>query len=492
MIETITSRTEDVAARVSRIRAVQPAWGRLAVRERLPVVRAFRHLLVRRADDLARAIRTDLGKEPSEIIGGEILPTADACRFLEREATRILRPRRVSMGSVPLWLFGQVDLVHRRPRGVVAIIGTWNYPLFLNGVQIVQTLTAGNGVLWKPSEVAPAFAGLLTELLGKAGFPDGLVQVLPPEREMGAAVLEGDVDHVVFTGSVPTGKRIAARLGERLISSTLELSGVDAQFVLDDADVEMAARAAWFGATANRGQTCIAVRRAFVQRPVYARFCDLLQQYSTQAPVASLAQPVQAKQAEGFVNDALALGGRLLVPGPVDQGEGRCRPAVIADARPDMALCREAAFAPVMAVLPFDSLDEALTMDSACHFGLGASIFTRRPARAQELAGRLRTGVVTVNDVIVPTAHPATPFGGVGESGWGVTQGVEGLLEMTVPQVVSVRPGKFRPHYSLSAGGNVAGQEGLVRGLLAASHAPTFGERCRGWMQTIRALWRGV
>src|SRR5262249_5533102 len=150
-------------------------------------------------------------------------PTADACRFLLRQAEKLLRPRRVPSGQRPIWLWGQSDTVHRAPRGVVGIIGTWNYPLFLNGIQILQALTAGNAVVWKPSEVTPRFADLLHRLLLRAGYPEDLVGMLPATREMGPVLAEAAVDHVVFTGSAPVGRKLAARLGERLVSSTLEL-----------------------------------------------------------------------------------------------------------------------------------------------------------------------------------------------------------------------------------------------------------------------------
>jgi aldehyde dehydrogenase (NAD+) len=149
-----------------------------------------------------------------------------------------------------------------------------------------------------------------------------------------------------------------------------------------------------------------------------------------------------------------------------------------------MALCREAPFAPVLAVLPFDDLEVALAMEAQCPFALAASVFTRRPEQACHLAARLRAGMVTVNDVVAPTAHPATPFGGRGASGWGATQGAEGLLEMTVPQVVSVRGGNFRPHYDAAAG-----QGELVRGLLESAHAPGLWARLRGWWRLLKAGW---
>jgi Aldehyde dehydrogenase family len=161
-------------------------------------------------------------------------------------------------------------------------------------------------------------------------------------------------------------------------------------------------------------------------------------------------------------------------------------PRVIADATPDMAVCREDCFAPVMAVLPFDDLAGALAQSDACGYGLGASVFTRDRRAAAEVADRLRTGSVAVNDVVAPTAHPATPFGGRGLSGWGVTQGPDGLLGMTVPQVVSVRGGSFRPHYAPT--GPADGPLGrMLSGLLAWCHAPTIGRRWAGLWRLVRA-----
>src|SRR5262249_18706338 len=263
-----TPTTSPLSERIAECRRQQEAWARLPVAQRLRPVKAFRRLLVTEADALCDAVARGLRKSEEEPVGGDLRPLAEACRYLEREAARLLRPRRVPLRLTPLWLWPQSDVVHRRPRGVVGVIGTWNYPALLSGVSLMQALTAGNGVVWKPSEVAPATAGVLFDLLGKAGFPAGLVQKLEATREAGRQLAEADVDHVSFVGSTTTGAALAEALGRRLISSTLELSGVDAMFVLDDADPQFAARAAWFGSTLNRGQTCIAVRRGVVHPPV--------------------------------------------------------------------------------------------------------------------------------------------------------------------------------------------------------------------------------
>jgi acyl-CoA reductase-like NAD-dependent aldehyde dehydrogenase len=474
---------------VATARTAQSKWAGCSVAERLRPVRAFRHLLAACGERLDAIVAREVGKKPGEALASEVLPTADACRFLEREAAALLRPRKVSGWQRPIWLMGQSDTVYRRPRGVVGILGTWNYPLYLNAVQIIQAVTAGNAVLWKPSEVTPAFAEQLHELLLQAGFPADLIQRLPATREMGPALAEADIDHVVFTGSVSVGRTLATRLGQRLISSTLELSGCDLQLVLEDAPVEMAAHAAWFGATVNRGQTCIAVRRAFVQRSIYPAFCEALRQRVAAGVSAPLTLDSQAQQAQRLIRDAVEQGARLL--GGDFSSPEQCRPAVLLDASPHMAVCREASFAPVLAVLPFDTVQEALTADQLCPLALGASIFTRNLTLARQLSGQLRAGSVTINDVIVPTAHPATPFGGRHDSGWGTTQGAEGLLEMTVPQTVSVRSGTFRPHYDQDDPKKAEWSRRLLIALLQASHAPQLSKRLAGWWQVVRIAMKG-
>jgi len=489
-MSTTTTALPPLAEAITRCRQQQLAWAGRSVAQRLRPVRALRHLLAEDWAALGEAVQRDVDKPVAETLATEILPLAAACRFLEQEARALLRPRHIPVRQRPLWLWGQSDTVYRRPRGVVGIIGTWNYPLMLNGVQLVQALTAGNAVVWKPSEVAPASAVALSALLTKAGYPGDLVYTMPATREGGGELAAADVDHIVFTGSDVTGRLLAATLGKRLVSSTLELSGCDAMFVLEDADVHLAARAAWFGFRLNRGQTCIAVRRALVHQNLYPAFVDALKPLAAAAPPVRLALAAPARQADRLVAAALAEGARLLAEtrfGPADDSAKQCPVCVLVDVRPSMAVCQEASFAPLLAVLPFATLPEAVRMDNACPFALGASIFTRSPARAAQLAVQLRAGMVTVNDVIAPLAHPAAPFGGRGASGWGPTQGAEGLVDMTVPQTVSVRGGSFRPHYD-PPGSNTLTGESTLRGMLEWAHGATLRRRWRGLLRLLRGI----
>jgi len=531
------------AAEAAACRAAQRAWAAVPIPERLRPVAALRRLVVARADALVAAAHEDVGRTRVEVLGTELLPVGAALRFLERSAVRTLAPRRV--GRRPVWLLGCRDTVHRRPWGVVGVIGTWNYPIYLNVGPIAQALVAGNGVLWKPSELAPRTAEVTAQLFADAGFPAGLLTTLPATREAGPQLADADVDYVLFTGSDGVGRKLAARLGERLIPSTLELSGVDAMFVLADADVRLAARAAWFGLTINRGQTCLAVRRVFVHRSRLAEFLAELDPLLKAAGPVPLVTPGQAALHARLIADGVRGGTTVIgqsvgssppfplreggpgglgasaprpaptgadvvnpspqppppggegvpaqqtLPTPGSPAPGAPPPAVfptlLLNAAPDAAVCREAAFSPVGAVLPFDDVDTALSQAAASPFGLGASVFGADTRAAVELAARIPSGSVAVNDVIAPTAHPETPFGGRGASGWGVTQGPDGLLALTVPQVVTVRRGRFRPHVDDAVAPDPAATADVLQGLLRASYGG-WGE----WWGGLRQLVRGV
>ncbi len=475
------------ASELAAARVAQQSWARLPIRQRLRPVRVLRNLLVERTDDLIAAVAADIGRPAVEVLGTELLPSAAALKFVEQEAARLLAPRTIPGRLRPTWLMGCRDAVHRRPWGVVGIIGTWNYPIYLNVGPLAQALVAGNGVLWKPSENAPRTADLTHELFLKAGFSADLLQKLPATRESGPQLAETDVDYVLFTGSDAVGRSLAKRLGERLIPSTLELSGCDVMFVLADANLEMAAKAAWFGFTLNRGQTCIAVRRIFVQQAKYAEFVAAMRGFLATAAPTTLVAPGQLTQAERLIADAVGRGAKPLAASQGCEAASGFRPTVLTDVPPDAAICREACFAPVTGVIPFDTIDNAVSLAAQSPFGLSASIFTADTTAAKEIASRIPAGSVVINDVLAPTAHPATPFGGVGASGWGVTQGTEGLLAMTVPQVVTVHKGTFRPHLDEAVNPDPA-TVNILRGLLRVTHARGLREKFRGLMQLVRGV----
>jgi aldehyde dehydrogenase (NAD+) len=389
------------------------SWAALPLNERLRVVRALRHGIAAQGARLARST----GRPAPEALSAEIVPLADACRFLEREAPRLLAPRRLGSAGRPAWLFGVESEVRREPLGRVLVIAPFNYPVFLPGVQTVQALAAGNTVLWKPGRGGSEAARIFAEIAAAAGLPEGALTILPEEPEAAWEAIASGVDKVLLTGSAETGREVLAGLAARLIPATMELSGDDPLLVLPGADLDRVARAIRFGRTLNGGATCIAPRRVLV-----------------------LGDQVSALRER--------LGSEI-------------------------------------PVIPVSTIDEALAEAARSPYALGASVFGPE-AEAVALAGRLRAGVVVVNDVIVPTADPRLPFGGRGESGFGVTRGAEGLLELTVPKVIAVR--RARRLFHLEAPDPQDGD--LFLSYLILAHAGGFGARLRGAASLLRALAR--
>lgn len=418
-------------------------WGTRTLDERVGWVRRFRGLLAGAEGSLCRLAEDEVGKPRAETLTAEIIPLLGACRWIERRGRRLLAPRRVRGGG--LLGIGQQVVEQRAPLGRVAVIATWNYPIGLLGTQLVQGLAAGNEVLVKPSEHAPRTQHRLMDLMIEAGLPRGALARVEATREAGRAMLAGRrdlggeraLDHVVFTGSTSVGCAIAETLAPRLVPSTLELSGRDSAFVLADADARLAARTIWWAVTANAGQTCMAPKRALVDEAVYERFLIELSQPAAGARPRALISPEAARACFDQAVDAVDAGGRSL-SAVLEPPKGRVfRPLAIVDCPSDAELVEGATFGPVLAVIPVRRVEDALAIHHRCDQHLATSVFSRDEERARALAPRLGATTVTINDCVIPTAHPAVSIGGRGMSGWGVSRGRAGLLAMTRPVYVS-------------------------------------------------------
>lgn len=441
----------------------RPTW---TLTQRLEWLKRFRCLVAIEADNLAGLIERETGKPPYEALTADLMPTLAAARWHERHARTILRPRR--LGGRAIWQFGQRHTQLREPLGTVAIIATWNYPVQLLGIQLIQALVAGNRVIVKPSENAPRTQVRLLELATQAGLPPNILTWVEPTREAGARLLrESAVDHVVFTGSTSVGRAIAEWAAETLTPSTLELSGRDSAFVLDDAHPALAARTIWHAVTMNAGQTCMAPRRTLVHRDVYPAFVRELMPLAAAARPVCLISEAAALATFNLAAQAITDGGRS-ASGVIEQPHARTlRPLAILDCDPATPLVDGDHFGPALAVVPVDSLEEAMAIHARCDQHLATSIFTRNPARARALAARLRAGHITINDCVLPTAHPGAALAGTGRSGWGVTRGKEGLLAMTRTVTISTTSPLIRPPTAMPSAKLVARMSALIRSLYA-------------------------
>lgn len=443
-------------------------WPTCPMSERLAWLRRFRRLVIADEPTLTRLVGQEAGKPRWEVLTAELLPLLWACRWIERRGARVLRTRPLRGGGV-LGMGVRGD-VRREPLGRVAIIATWNYPLQLLGIQLAQALVAGNRVVVKPSERSPRSQGRLIELAIAAGLPDGVLTTCEPTREAGVRLLTEHVfDHIVFTGSTGVGRDIALRAAATLTPCTLELSGRDSALVLDDADPALAAGAIWNAVATNAGQTCMAPRRALVDRRVYQAFLEALAPLAAAARPRALASSDEAQRACALARHAVTRGGRSL-SGVLERPHGRsiC-PLAIVDCPPDAELVEGEHFAPVIAVVPVDSLEHALALHDRHEQRLVTSVFTARPDRARALAGRLGSGAITINDCVLPLGHPAVPLGGRGTSGWGITRGEAGLLAMTRPVCITSTSVTLRPSIHTPPEQQIERFAGVLRWLFAGA-----------------------
>src|SRR3954469_11103898 len=254
---------EEVAGIVARAREAQRAWGETTWRvRRASLERLWRELSLG-ADDWSASIEAEVGKPRGEALAGDVVATLDALRWTARQGGRVLSDRRLGPGW-QAWVMVPPARLRFRPLGVVGMIGTWNFPLLMNAPTIAQALAAGNGVVWKPSELAPLSGLRLQHCLERAGFPPGLVAAVHGGPEVGAALVEAGIDKGVFTGGIDNGRKGVAALARQGGPSLAELSGYDPAIVLPDAPRESTVRALTWAAFVGSGQTCIAVKRVHV------------------------------------------------------------------------------------------------------------------------------------------------------------------------------------------------------------------------------------
>ncbi len=468
------ARETEVQAAGLRARQAQTAWMELGVRERVEVLRRFQRELLGKKDKVAAAITRESGKPLAEALTTEVLVVLDAARFLIANAYRILRDEAVPHGNLAAKL--KSGRMLREPYGVIGIISPWNYPFSIPATETLAALVAGNAVVLKPSEFTSLVALELGSLLHAAGVPPNIFQVLIGDGATGVALIESQIDKLIFTGSVPTGKRIAAAAAARLLPIVLELGGKDPMLVLDDADLDVATSAAVWGAFMNAGQTCLSVERCYVHRSRYEAFLSACVEKTkrllvgngldTDTDVGPMIHEKQLRIVESQIADATAQGARILTGGCrlPHLGTNFYAPTVIADATHEMRVMREETFGPVLPIMAFDADDEAARLANDSEYGLSASVWTRDQARGEGLARRIQAGTVMVNDVVSCFGISEAPHGGVKNSGVGRTHGRFGLDEMVRLKYLDAdrMPGMKKVWWYRYGGGFARQMEGFI------------------------------
>lgn len=426
-----------VRAAIERARAAQAAWAARPLAERCALLQRAKDGLIARTDEVARHLVREMGKTATEAISMEILPLVSLMDYFAREAPRILAPEPIPIRI----LRHKASYLHFPPRGVVGVISPWNFPLSLAAGPAAMALVAGNAVVLKPSEFTPLTGDLVREILVEGGIPEDLVQVVHGAGPTGAALVTGGVDMVVFTGSVATGRKVAAAAGERLVPCVTELGGKAPALVTRGADLERTAHALRWGAFANAGQVCASVERIVVHEDRHDALVERLLELAGEIVVGDPARPEtqmgplnnarQLAKVRELVEDARERGATVHQPAQAPQGPGHFfPPTVVTGVTPDMRIWREEIFGPVVTVTAAPDVDRMVELANDSHLGLLAYVFDDRKERARAVAERVVAGTVMINDVLSTHGLPETPWGGLKDSGIGHTHSDQGLRDL--------------------------------------------------------------
>ncbi|QLG51209.1 succinic semialdehyde dehydrogenase [Natrinema halophilum] len=426
---------DDVERAVESARSAQSSWAETPIDERSEILERFGDLVLKRRAELLDCLQLETGKSRRHAVE-EVVDVAMACSYYaDRGAEALGEDRR--RGVFPLATTAHVTY---EPVGVVGAISPWNYPLTLSLTDVLPALVAGNTVVLKPDEKTPYTALAMADLLERAGLPDGCFEIVTGRGATVGPALIDRVDYVSFTGSTETGRSVAERAGRNLIGCSLELGGKNPLLVLDDADVEEAARGAVQACFTNAGQLCLAAERLYVADAVYDEFLDAFVEETRRLTlgtgfdfaddVGSLIDGDQLERVESHVEDARDRGATVLTGGRrrPDVGPFCYEPTILTDVDPDATAACEETFGPVVSVESVPDVATGIERANDSDYGLNASVWTGNRTRGVAVAREIDCGTVCVNDAYISGwASVDAPMGGFGDSGLGRRHGREGI-----------------------------------------------------------------
>lgn len=427
---------DDLDAAVGGAVEKQPEWARLGHSARSNYLNKMADAIDAHAEELAQLLTLESGKP---LNGPNSRMEVSMCGDWLRANAEFETPSEVLVDD------GEARAVlEYEPIGVVGAISPWNWPMMITIWQIAPALRMGNTVVVKPSENTPLSVLALVHVLNTV-LPEGVLHAISGGREVGARMSEhAEIGKIMFTGSIATGRAIAAASADTLKRLTLELGGNDAAIILDDCDPAAIAEDLFWGAFINTGQTCAAVKRVYVADNIYDELCQALASIAQAAPMGpgtdenNVLGPLQNKGQRDIVaklvDAARDSGAQILTGGQPSDGPGNFYPAtIVTDIAPDNPLVVEEQFGPALPIVRYSNIDEAIGWANGLEVGLGASVWSADRNRAMDVARQIQAGTVWINNHARP--DPRIPFGGVKQSGYGLEFGADGLKAVAVPKV---------------------------------------------------------
>ncbi len=439
---------EEIGRKVDAAEKAFPGWSGLPLEKRSEYLIAVKDRVIKDFDGIADIISREMGKPRIEAVIAELLVVVDVVDYFVKRAPKLLADE-----SIPMHIAKAVKTskLTYRPYGPVAVISPWNYPFAIPMGQIIMALLAGNTVVFKPASDAVLIGKKIEETLEAAGLPDGVFNfVSAPGSAVGKSMIGPKIRKILFTGSVSVGKQVMETASKYLIPVVLELGGKDPMVVCKDANVELAANGAVWGAFTNAGQVCASVERVYVVKEVADEFIKKVvektkalrvgQDTDFNVEMGPMVNEGQLHIVEEHVADARQKGAKILTGGErlKDLKGFFYPPTVLAHVDHTMKCVMEETFGPLLPIMAVKDEDEAIRLANDTPYGLTASVWTKDREKGEALAKRIDAGTVTVNDHAYTFGLPETPWGGIRDSGMGRSHAKIGFMEMVVPYHVNI------------------------------------------------------
>ncbi len=438
---------EDVRIDAEKAKKAQIEWAAMPLKKRISHIMKIRTYIINNLDVLAETISNDNGKTKVDAMGTEVLTSAMALTYYCKNAGRFLKDTKPAIGNI--MFINKRSRIRREPFGVVGIISPWNYPFAIPFSEIIMALLAGNAVLCKTANETQAVGHALKKCIDAAELPENLFNYLNlPGTLAGDAFLEAGIDKLFFTGSVKVGMYLMKKASDTLTPVSLELGGNDPMIVCEDADLRRAATGAVWAGFQNAGQSCGGVERIYVQSKVYDEFLELLKKeienlsigygYDFDADIGAMTTERQINTVQNHIRDALEKGAVIYAQSKLNESlKGNFLSCtVLSNVNHNMLVMKDETFGPVVGVMPYDTIEEAISFANDSYLGLTASVWSRKHGSAIKIAEKIKAGAVTINDHLMSHGLAETQWGGFKQSGIGRTHGEIGFTEMTQPQVI--------------------------------------------------------